>query len=54
MERLRLLNRRLVEPSRWGFSGRVARDVEDRYLGKEVTEWLPRGAQTPLRYINCD
>jgi len=38
---------------RWGFSGRIARDVEDRYLGREVTAWLPRGAQTPLRFINC-
>lgn len=39
---------------RWGFSGRLARDLEDRYLGRDVTAWLPRGAQTPLRYINCD
>jgi hypothetical protein len=40
-------------PRRWGFSGRLARDLEDRYLGKDVTAYLPRGAQVPLRYVNC-
>ena len=41
-------------PRRWGFSGQLARDLEDRYLGKDVTAYLPRGAQVPLRYVNCD
>jgi uncharacterized protein len=41
-------------PRRWGFSGGLARDLEDRYLGKDVTAYLPRGAQVPLRYVNCD
>jgi hypothetical protein len=38
---------------RWGFSEEPAPGLEARYLFRDVTAWLPRGAQSPLRYVNC-
>lgn len=37
---------------RWEFVGRVAPpEIRDRYVGKSVTDHLPRGAQNPITYV---
>ncbi|NCY22765.1 hypothetical protein EBX31_12525 [bacterium] len=40
--------------NRWQFEGQVAgEEVRKRYLGKDVSRYLTRGAMNPIRYINC-
>jgi hypothetical protein len=44
----------LKTQGRWGFEGRVAPDeVRSKYRGGSVTEVFPKGAQNPIKYVNC-
>lgn len=36
----------------WQFSGEIAYDMQ-RYVGRSVTSYITRGAQNPIRYVNC-
>ena len=38
---------------RWAFRGVVDPGMEQKYLGRDVTEYFPRGAANPVRYVNC-
>jgi hypothetical protein len=38
---------------RWAFRGVVDPEREGRYVGTDVTEYFPRGAANPVRYVNC-
>lgn len=38
---------------RWSFEGGEDLTVGERYLGADVSELFPKGAQNPLRYVNC-
>ena len=38
---------------RWAFTGTRDEGMETKYLGTDVTEHLPHGAQNPIRYVNC-
>lgn len=39
---------------RWEFVGTVATDdVRRRYIGRSVAHYFKRGAQNPVRYVNC-
>jgi hypothetical protein len=39
---------------RWEFIGRVApEEVRARYVGRSVKSYLPRGFQSPIRFVNC-
>ena len=38
---------------RWQFEGEVAGEgIRKRYLGKDVSGYLTRGATNPIRYVN--
>jgi hypothetical protein len=37
---------------RWAFRGDVDPGMEGRYIGADVTEYFPRGAANPVRYVN--
>lgn len=39
--------------SRKAFDGVRDPEMEDRYLWTDVSSYLPKGLQTPLRYVNC-
>jgi hypothetical protein len=50
-----LKGRRPRGKGRWEFVGVVAEDkIRDRYLGKSVAKYFKKGAQNPLKYVNCD
>ena len=38
---------------RWMFDGAVDTEMERRYVGADVSEYFPRGAANPIRYVNC-
>jgi len=38
---------------RWAFRGVTDGEMERRYVGMDVTEFFPRGAANPVRYVNC-
>jgi len=38
---------------RWAFRGVVDPEMEQRYVGSDVTDYFPRGAANPVRYVNC-
>lgn len=40
-------------PGRHEFVGRPANGGGRRYIGISVAEYLPNGAQNPVRYVNC-
>lgn len=42
-----------IRAGRHGFIGRVDPAMEEAYLFSDVTQWLPLGAQNPIRYVNC-
>lgn len=42
-----------VREGRHGFVGQADEEMEQRYLFSDVTEWLPQGAQNPIKYVNC-
>jgi len=40
---------------RWEFVGVLAEEkIRKRYLGKSVAKYFKKGAQNPLKYVNCD
>lgn len=41
------------EDRRWGFIGADDPALHERYVGADVSEFFPKGAQNPLRYVNC-
>jgi serine/threonine-protein kinase len=38
---------------RWAFHGVKDEEMQRRYVGVDVTEFFPRGAANPIRYLNC-
>lgn len=38
---------------RWRFSGRLDPALEAEYCWRDVSSYLPDGAQNPIRYVNC-
>jgi len=39
--------------NRWVFTGRIAEErIRCQYIGRDITTYLPRGSQTPVRYVN--
>jgi hypothetical protein len=41
-------------PARWEFVGKIAPEaVRLRYRGGSVSRYFPKGAQSPVRYVNC-
>lgn len=38
---------------RWKFNGVSAESVWDKYGNKRVTKYIRKGAQNPIRYVNC-
>ncbi|MBI5849418.1 MAG: hypothetical protein HZB39_00030 [Planctomycetes bacterium] len=45
------------DPGREGrraFVGRRSMVMEKRYRLTDVTRWLPKGSQSPLRFVNCE
>ena len=39
--------------NRFEFVGEIAEDqIRNKYLGKNIRDYLPHGAQNPIRYIN--
>jgi hypothetical protein len=41
------------ERGRWEFDGTRDPAMEDLYVWKDVSRWLPAGAQNPIKYVNC-
>lgn len=39
---------------RWRFVGRRDPDLETVYRWRDVSAYLPEGAQNPIRYVNCE
>ena len=39
--------------ARWSFEGGEDPTLGERYVGADVSELFPKGAQNPLRYVNC-
>lgn len=40
---------------RWEFVGTVADEsVRNKYIGRSVAEYFPKGSQNPVKYVNCD
>jgi hypothetical protein len=44
---------REAESGRWRFTGMRELEIEKLYAWRDVTEYLPNGAQNPIRYVNC-
>jgi hypothetical protein len=45
---------RMARPGRWEFVGREAPpEILAKYLGRKVTDYVPRGLQSPVVYVNC-
>jgi hypothetical protein len=38
---------------RWEFDGIRDATMDDLYVWKDVSRWLPAGAQNPIKYVNC-
>lgn len=38
---------------RWAFCGKRDSEMEKRYLWKDVSSYMPLGAQNPIKYVNC-
>ena len=41
------------EARRWRFSGTLDPALEAEYCWRDVSAYLPDGAQNPIRYVNC-
>lgn len=41
------------EDGRRGFRGSRAREMEEVYIWKDLSGYLPHGAQNPIKYVNC-
>lgn len=46
--------RRSPDETRLGFSGTESAELGDQYIGTDVSEYFPKGAANPLRFVNCD
>lgn len=46
------LERKAATKDRWRFEGEIADELV-HYVGIDVQQYYPRGAQNPIRYINC-
>ena len=44
---------RRSEDGRWAFLGDEDAVAQERYQGADVSGYFPKGAQNPLRYVNC-
>jgi hypothetical protein len=42
-----------ANPAKAAFVGFADRELERRYLGADVSRYFPKGAQNPLRFVNC-
>jgi hypothetical protein len=42
-----------ANPAKAAFVGFADRELERRYLGADVSQYFPQGAQNPLRFVNC-
>ena len=52
--RYRFRERHEVErPGRYEFVGRRAKDGGSRYVGMTVDDYLRKGNQNPIKYVNC-
>ena len=41
-------------PNRWEFQGEIAESkIREKYLRKSIRNYLSRGSQNPIKYINC-
>lgn len=38
---------------RWAFRGRPDAKLAREYVGRDVSDYFPRGAANPIRYVNC-
>jgi hypothetical protein len=38
---------------RWAFRGRLDAKLAREYVGRDVSDYFPRGAANPIRYVNC-
>jgi hypothetical protein len=43
----------VARPGRYEFVGHRADATGQRYVGESVDEYLPKGTQNPVRYVNC-
>jgi len=41
-----------VITSRWRFDGHIAEEMQ-HYVGSSVAQYLTKGAQNPIKYVNC-
>jgi hypothetical protein len=40
--------------ARWEFVGKIADEaIRNRYCGRSVADYFPKGAQNPILYVNC-
>jgi hypothetical protein len=39
--------------SRFGFTGSIASDLETKYVNTDVSEYFPKGAVNPIKFVNC-
>ena len=39
--------------NRWGFRGHRDHEMEQRYLQRDVSDYLPADSLSPLHYVNC-
>ncbi|NLI94066.1 MAG: hypothetical protein GX434_18260 [Peptococcaceae bacterium] len=49
-------NRKQIEDgkTRWEFEGPVANDeIRNKYIAKSINKYIKRGAQNPIKYVNC-
>ena len=47
-----ILARRAKIQKRWRFEGKIAEHLQ-HYVSGSVTDYLARGTQNPIRYVNC-
>jgi hypothetical protein len=45
--------RRSPDGKRLGFSGAESEELGQQYLGQDVSNYFPKGAVNPLRFVNC-
>ena len=38
---------------RWRFAGKRDAEMDELYVWRSVSDYLPNGAQNPIRYVNC-
>lgn len=38
---------------RYEFLGKISHEMQNKYIGKSVKKYFPKGAANPFRYVNC-